>query len=160
MSIIAVRWTLVYATSSPPKLLLILSSFPSQPSRLSRSHLEMLPASKLYFTSILEALYHKCDGVIFEPASMRDYLETLNLSVAGHDLRIKENKIGHACALVYALYNASSEDKRYLAGWEPQIITQLGIDPATYKQRKSDIKNGQASGSVMNFYDSIVEMLA
>ena len=27
------------------------------------------------------------------------------------------------------------------------------------KQRKSDIKNGQASGSVMAFYDSIVEML-
>lgn len=120
---------------------------------------EMLPASKLYFTSILEALYHKCDGVIFEPASMRDYLETLNLTVASHGLKIKENKIGHACALVYALYNASSEDKRYLAGWEPQIITQLGIDPATYKQRKSDIKNGQASGSVMAFYDSIVGML-
>ena len=121
---------------------------------------EVQSDNKLYFIGILDALYHKCNGVVFEGTRMRDYLEVLNLSSAKYGLRIRENKIGHACALIYALYSSSSEDKGYLAGWESKIVTQLGIDPATYKQRKSDIKNGQASGSVMDFYDSIVEMLA
>lgn len=90
---------------------------------------------------------------------MKEYLEVFNIGASYKTLKIKDNKIGHACAIIYALYMHSSEDRAYLEGWEPKIVDKLKIDPSTYKQRKSDIKNEQASGRVMDFYKSIVNML-
>ena len=120
---------------------------------------ELPEDGKLYFTDILKPLYEKCNGVIFEPADMRDYLEILNICVSQKTLKIKENKIGYACAVIYALYTHSSEDRSYLDGWESRIVDKLKIDPSTYKQRKSDIKNGQASESLLGFYNGLTKIL-
>lgn len=121
---------------------------------------ELPEDGSLYFTDILKPLYEKCNGSIFEPAEMRDYLEILNICIANKTLKIKENKIGYACAVIYAIYTHSSEDRSYLEGWEPKIVEKLKIDPNTYKQRKSDIKNGLASESLLGFYNGLVKMLA
>ena len=120
---------------------------------------ELPEDGNLYFTEILKPLYEKCNGVIFEPADMRDYLEILNICVSQKTLKIKENKIGYACAVIYALYTHSSEDRSYLDGWESRIVDKLKIDPSTYKQRKSDIKNGQASESLLGFYNGLTKIL-
>ena len=101
----------------------------------------------------------KWDEAIFEPAEMRDYLEILNICISQKTLKIKENKIRHPCAVIYALYTHSSEDRSYLDGWESRIVEKLKIDPNTYKQRKSDIKNGQASESLLSFYNGLSKIL-
>ena len=111
------------------------------------------------FTDILKPLYKKCNGTIFESAEMRDYLEILNICIANKTLKIKENKIEYACTVIYAIYTHSSEDRSYLEGWEPKIVEKLKIDPNTYKQRKSDIKNGQASESLLSFYNRLYKIL-
>jgi hypothetical protein len=120
---------------------------------------ELPEDGNLYFTDVLKPLYEKCNGVIFESTDMRDYLEILNICISQKTLKIKENKIGHACAVIYALYTHSSEDRSYLDGWESRIVEKLKIDPNTYKQRKSDIKNGQASESLLSFYNGLSKIL-
>ena len=120
---------------------------------------ELAEDGNLYFMDIIKPLYEKCNGVIFESADMKEYLEVFNIGASYKTLKIKDNKIGHACAIIYALYMHSSEDRAYLEGWEPKIVDKLKIDPSTYKQRKSDIKNGQASESLLSFYNGLSKIL-
>ena len=65
---------------------------------------------------IIKPLYEKCNGVIFESADMKEYLEVFNIGASYKTPKIKDNKIGHACAIIYALYMYSSEDRAYLEG--------------------------------------------
>ena len=72
------------------------------------------------------------------------------------------NKKGYTTQNDYETFRSSwtPENRSYLDGWEPRIVEKLKIDPSTYKQRKSDIKNGQASESLLSFYNGFIKMLA